>query len=73
MACVLLMTALLIGLLSCSPVNIAGTVLGDLSTWLTGIPTTTLCYPLLPALVGTIAGIVFTVLGGVAVAATILG
>lgn len=73
MAAVLLTVAIIIGLLSCSPVNIVGTALGNLSTFLTGLPSTALCYPLFPSIVGTVAGILFTVLGGVAIYATLLG
>jgi hypothetical protein len=69
MAIVLIMVAILIGFLSCSPVNIAGT----LASFITGLPTSSLCYSLFPSIVGTIAGIVFTVLGAVAVLATVLG
>jgi hypothetical protein len=76
MACVFFMVALLIGYLSCSPVNIVGVGLYNLATWITGIPALSgvgSCYALFPAIVGTIAAIVLSILGAVAVGATILG
>jgi hypothetical protein len=69
MACVLFCLAILVTALSCSPVSIVGA----LGTWLLDIPTTSLCYAFFPAIVGTIAGIVLSVLGGVAVLSTVLG